>query len=117
MSQDPVEAINQVGYRLAEGLGVIKGRRGVEHGWLLKADKREIINWLGFNILPRLEDIKRNLTESDAGKVRFALERLCRELDDVIDQDADGRYVIECDCEGVAVALEGAKVALGKAEE
>ncbi len=116
MSQDPVEAINQVGYRLAEGLGVINGR-GDEHGWLLRADKREIINWLGANILPRLEDIKRNLTESDAGKVRSALERLCRELDDVIDQNADGRYVIECDCEGVAVALEGAKVALGKAEE
>ena len=116
MSQDPVEAINQVGYRLAEGLGVIKGR-GAEHGWILRAGKMEIINWLGGNILPRLEDIKRILTESDAGKVRFALERLCKELDDVIDQNADGRYVIECDCEGVAVALEGAKVALGKVEE
>ena len=116
MSQDPVEAINQVGYRLAEGRGVIKGR-GAEHGWILRAGKMEIINWLGGNILPRLEDIKRILTESDAGKVRFALERLCKELDDVIDQNADGRYVIECDCEGVAVALEGAKVALGKVEE
>ena len=116
MSQDPVEAINQVGYRLAEGLGVIKGR-GAEHGWILRAGKMEIINWLGGNILPRLEDIKRILTESDAVKVRSALERLCKELDDVIDQNADGRYVIECDCEGVAVALEGAKVALGKVEE
>lgn len=115
MSEDPVVAISQVGYRLAEGLGVLKSR-GDEHGWLLRADKREIINWLGSNILPRLEDIKRNLTESDAGKVRSALERLCRELDDVIDHNADGRYVIECDCEGVAVALEGAKVALRKTE-
>ena len=116
MSQDPVEAINQVGYRLAEGLGVINGR-GAEHGWLLRAGKREIINWLGSNILPRLEDIKRNLTESDAGKVRFALERLCRELDDVIDQNAQGQYVIDHDCYGIAVALEGAKVALGKDKE
>lgn len=72
MSEDPVIAINQVGYILAEGLGVLKSR-GDEHGWMLRADKREIINWLGSNILPRLEDIKRNLTESDAGKVRSAL--------------------------------------------
>ena len=116
MSQDPVEAINQVGYRLAEGLGVIKGR-GAEHGWILRAGKMEIINWLGGNILPRLQDIKRILTESDAGKVRFALERLCKELDDVIDQNAQGQYVIDHDCYGIAVALEGAKVALGKEKE
>ena len=55
--------------------------------------------------------------EAEVAKVKPALERLCSEVDDVIDQTADGRYVIECDCEGVAVALEGAKVALGKAEE
>lgn len=55
--------------------------------------------------------------EAEVSKVKPALERLCREIDDVIDQNADGRYVIECDCEGVAVALKGAKVALGKAEE
>lgn len=55
--------------------------------------------------------------EAEVAKVKPALERLCMEIDDVIDQNADGRYVIECDCEGVAVALEGAKVALGKAEE
>jgi hypothetical protein len=116
MSEDPVIAINQVCYRLAEGLGVLNSR-GDEHGWLLRADKREIINWLGSNILQRLEEIRRNLEESGVGKIRFALERLCREIDDVIDQNADGRHVIECDCEGVAVALDGAKVALGKAEE
>lgn len=55
--------------------------------------------------------------EAEVAKVKPALERLCMEIDDVIDQNADGRYVIECDCYGVAVALEGAKVALGKAEE
>jgi len=55
--------------------------------------------------------------EAKVAKLKPALKRLCRELDDVIDQNADGRYVIECDCEGVAVALEGANVALGKAEE
>ena len=55
--------------------------------------------------------------EAEVAKVKPALERMCREVDDVIDQNADGRYVIECDCEGVAVALEGAKVALGEAEE
>jgi hypothetical protein len=116
MSEIPEEAIDQITYRLAEGLGMTNGH-GMEKGWILRADKREIINWLGSNILMRLKDVKRNLAESDAGKIRFALNRLCRELEDVIDQNADGRYVIECDCEGVAVALEGAKVALGKAEE
>jgi hypothetical protein len=55
--------------------------------------------------------------EAEVAKVKPALERLCREIDDVIDQTADGRYVIDHDCEGVAVALEGAKVALGKVEE
>lgn len=50
-------------------------------------------------------------------KVKPALERLCREIDDVIDQNAQGQYVIDHDCYGIAVALEGAKVALGKEKE
>ena len=50
--------------------------------------------------------------EAELSKVRSALDRLCNEVDDVIDQTPDGRYVIESDCEGIAVALEGAKIAL-----
>ena len=52
--------------------------------------------------------------EAEVAKVKPALERLCGEIDDVIYQNAYGRYMIEYDCDGVAVALEGAKVALGK---
>lgn len=55
--------------------------------------------------------------ESEVAKVKPALERLCREIDDVIDQNEQGQYVIDHDCYGIAVALEGAKVALGKEEE
>ena len=55
--------------------------------------------------------------EAEVAKVKPALERLCGEIDDVIYQNAYGRYMIEYDCDGVAVALKGAKVALGKAEE
>lgn len=55
--------------------------------------------------------------EAEVAKIKPALERLCGEIDDVIYQNAYGRYMIEYDCDGVAVALKGAKVALGKAEE
>ena len=55
--------------------------------------------------------------EAQVDKVKPALERLCREIDDVIDQNAQGQYVIDHDCYGIAVALEGAKVALGKEKE
>ena len=55
--------------------------------------------------------------EAEVAKVKPALERLCSEIDDVIDQNEQGQYVIDHDCYGIAVALEGAKVALGKEEE
>ena len=55
--------------------------------------------------------------EAEVAKIKPALERLCGEIDDVIYQNAYGRYMIEYDCDGVAVALKGAKVALGQDKE
>ena len=55
--------------------------------------------------------------EAKVAKLKPALKRLCREIDGVIDQNAQGQYVIDHDCRGIAMALEGAKVALGKEKE
>lgn len=55
--------------------------------------------------------------EAQVAKLKPALKRLCRKIDAVIDQNAQGQYVIDHDCRGIAMALEVAKAVLRKDKE
>ena len=55
--------------------------------------------------------------EARVAKLKPALKRLCRKIDDVIDKNAQSQYVIDHDCRGIAMALEVAKVVLRKDKE
>ena len=94
-----------------------------------KADTSEIVNIIRTamsqgcirpcHVYDAVDEIicRAEAAEAEIAKVKPALERLCGEMDDVIYQNAYGRYMIEYDCDGVAVALEGAKIAVGKDKE
>lgn len=59
MSEDPIEALDQVIWKILVSAGEIKGN--AESGWLEKAKFSETRRWLVQNIAARLQIIKRDL--------------------------------------------------------
>ena len=63
MSLDPIEAVDEVIWRIDECVGKISGPCS---NWIENASKKEIKNWLDTNIRARLENIKFAIREGES---------------------------------------------------